>query len=165
MSYTYAQVTFSGVDYSKEPFSINLNLKVPIDADGNFDAVGAVTLFDMITNPNNALRLAIENIMIADITHTAVMVGRMEAQIVPTDKWAQREIRAKVKVIDQQWNKKFEFSIPCVDWDAVVKVNTDKVNMDLVQIIALKAALETYCCTPYQNSFVVDDMELIGRPG
>lgn len=163
-NYMTATIVFFGDDYSKEPFSIRIPVKVPFDGDGNFDPLGLPALTSLAFDANSPLKLAIESIMIADITSQQLHIGQVSDRIYPNDKWAQKEIRAKVKYRDTQWNKMFEFTIPCVDWDAVVYERTDKVNMGLAQIVALKAALELYCQSPYQNSIVVEDIELVGRP-
>lgn len=144
-------------DYSKEPSGFRI-------ATPTIDSTNIDDYIDPTTGYIRTLHDALNAVVIGTIEKTGLLVAeKVWATALPTDKAAQREIKAMVHYHDSVTGERYVFAVPCPD-PQYLTANSDVFDLtnggawDTVRDI-LNAAY----VSPDGNLMVVDEVKLVGR--
>lgn len=129
-------------------------------------STAGVYVADAITSPNaQTLIDAIEGMSIGTMAEGAVLrrtVVDAGSTAVPTNHFAQRELKFLCKYSDNVNGKEYSFTIPAADAAQTVG-NTDMVSLESGVGAALKTAFDTHALSELGNAVTLNSVELIGR--
>lgn len=154
-----SKVTFGYIGNSGEPSATKVH--IPDLTAANFDnsvdegAGGVIgdlkAALDAITLMNNVQR-------------SIQVVTGVDPGSLPSEPYAQREIKLYVSYIDTVTAKKYSFTVPGPDLSLIAQTGTDIVDhTSNVLAIALTTQFEANCVSPDGNAVAIHQMRLVGR--
>lgn len=154
-----ASVTMNMIGFSGERSRVTIGL--PVLTGANYDDVTGNGATDSV----GLLRLAIGAVSLLNFESLAVAaITHPDAGGLPTDPFAQREVGLRVFYTDDVTSKKYHFTIPGPDLDALAQAGTDVVDhTSNATAIALVTALEAEARSPDGNAITVTGMRIVGR--
>lgn len=154
-----AYVTHSMIGFSGEPSSVTFYL--PDVTSVNYDDVTGNTVGDNV----GSLRLALGAISLLNfVRHTVTTEQHADSGALPTEPYAQREIKLLVNYRDTVTAKKYRIEIPGPDLAALAQAGTDVVDhTSNATAVAFVTAMETYARSVDGNLITVEGMRIVGR--
>jgi len=145
---------FQITDYSNEKSNFGVNSTV-LTA-GNFAAQQTLAA---------ALAGAIEDLTIGELTKQTALVPVVDTPAIPTDPYAQRELKWLVRYQGDTSGKMFSIEIAAPDITGNVVVNTDVANLASADWAAFVTAFEAYAKSPddVAETVTVIDARVVGR--
>lgn len=154
-----AHVSFTWIGASAERSSAVFYL--PAINAGNFDAVTGEGAAENV----GEIKSAIDDItLMNNVKRSVVAVEYTDAPTLPSNQFAQRELKLLVTYVDNTTAKTYRVSIPGPDLSLIAQAGTDVVDhTSNVLAAALVTALETYAVSPDGNAITVIGMRIVGR--
>jgi len=145
---------FQITDYSNEKSTFSVN-GVTVNA-GNFAAQATLAA---------ALAGAVEDLSIGELTKQITVVPVVDTPAIPTNPYAQREMKWLVRYSGDVSGKLFSIEIAAPDITDNVVPNTDVADITSTDWVAFVTAFEAYAKSPDDNteSVTVVDARLVGR--
>lgn len=147
--------TFTLLDYSDEKSTVTIHN----------GAITSVSIAGFLTN-FGALRDAIDDITLGTLQKEK-WVGDDEvlSNVLPTNVFAQRELKALVIYEGNTSQKKFSIEIPTFDPTGRMIAGTDLIDLTNTEVAAFVTAFETIARTPDSDTETVNvlEMRLVGR--
>jgi len=145
---------FQITDYSNEKSSFGVNSTV-LTA-GNFTAQQALAA---------ALAGAIDDLTIGELTKQIALVPVLDTPAIPTDPYAQRELKWLVRYQGDVSGKMFSIEIAAPDITGNVVPNTDVADITSTDWAAFVTAFEAYAKSPddVAEAVTVIDARVVGR--
>jgi len=145
---------FQITDYSNEKSNFGVNSTV-LTA-GNFAAQQTLAA---------ALATAIEDLTIGELTKQVALVPVIDTPAIPTDPYAQRELKWLVRYQGDSSGKMFSIEIAAPDITGNVVPNTDVADITSADWAAFVTAFEAYAKSPddVAETVTVIDARVVGR--
>jgi len=145
---------FQITDYSNEKSNFGVNSTV-LTA-GNFAAQQTLAA---------ALATAVEALTIGELTKQIALVPVIDTPAIPTDPYAQRELKWLVRYQGDSSGKLFSIEIAAPDITANVVPNTDVADITSTDWAAFVTAFEAYAKSPddVAETVTVIDARVVGR--
>jgi len=145
---------FQITDYSNEKSNFGVNSTV-LTA-GNFAAQQTLAA---------ALATAIEDLTIGELTKQVALVPVIDTPAIPTDPYAQRELKWLVRYQGDSSGKMFSIEIAAPDITGNVVPNTDVADITSTDWAAFVTAFEAYAKSPddVAETVTVIDARVVGR--
>ncbi len=141
-------------DYSNEKSNFSVNSTV-LTA-GNFAAQQTLAA---------ALTTAVEALTIGELTKQIALVPVVDTPAIPTDPYAQRELKWLVRYQGDSSGKLFSIEIAAPDITSNVVPNTDVADITSTDWAAFKTAFEAYAKSPddVAETVTLIDARVVGR--
>lgn len=154
-----AYVTHSLIGFSGEGSSVRFYL--PDVTSVNYDDVTGNTVGDNV----GGLRLALGALTLLNfVRHTVTTEQYADVGSLPSDPYAQREIKLLVSYRDTVTSKLYRLEIPGPDLSAIAQAGTDVVDhTSNVTAAAFVTAFEQYARSVDGNLVTVEGMRIVGR--
>lgn len=147
------RMQFSVRDFSEERSSVDFGI-VDLTA-GNIAA--NLTAFDTV-------QAAIEGVILGEVaTRRLVAVDEVVSAVIPTNAFAQRELKWLVRYTDTVNGKSGSLEIPTANPTGILIPGTDRMDLTETAPTALVTALETNGRTVDGNTFNIAGIFLVGR--
>jgi len=145
---------FQITDYSNEKSNFGVNSTV-LTA-GNFAAQQTLAA---------ALATAVESLTIGELTKQVALVPVIDTPAIPTDPYAQRELKWLVRYQGDSSGKMFSIEIAAPDITGNVVPNTDVADITSTDWAAFVTAFEAYAKSPddVAETVTVIDARVVGR--
>ena len=115
-------------------------------------------------NQAGSLAAAIAALSLLTPISAQVMASSVkEAQVIPGNVYAQRELAVLAEYTDNVSGKKYHISIPGPDWTNLAAPNSDLVDTTKAAWVAFKNAFESKAKSPDGNAVTVTGGRLVGR--
>lgn len=111
----------------------------------------------------DALRTAMEAIMIGGIDQRQLVAWVEDTAVAPTDPFAQREIKWIVKYHETASGAKHDLEIPCADLAYLDPNANDKILMTDADVVAFISAFEGFVKREGTLDVEVDEILFVGR--
>lgn len=121
------------------------------------------TNYDAQAASADALRLAMEAIMIGGVEQRALFAWVNDTKVAPTDPFAQRETKWLVKFHQTGSGAKHTLEIPCADLNYLDPNANDKILMTDPDVAAFITAFEGYVVINGSLPVEVDEILFVGR--
>jgi len=150
-----AYAVFTQRDFSKELSSTTIFTEV---LDG--------TNYDTVSSDTDLMRNAIDGITTGIMaTQTLVAEKEVLSSAIPTNVYAQRELKWKVNYHDNVTSKPYTLTLPCADPTGRLLAGTDLANLAQTEVAAFVTRFQSYAKDPdtQTNAVTVDSIQLVGR--
>jgi hypothetical protein len=148
----YTTLTFN--DYSNEESTVRI-----------FGETRTSANFDGQATEASALSVAVSALSIGLLVKRAVTDVILDSPATPTDAFAQRELKWRVKYHGATSGKPFDLEIPAADLDGNLVPGTDLADVTSTPWVNFIAAFEAYGRTPDSptEAVVFDSARVVGR--
>lgn len=152
------KITLTFLDRSNETSRVEVNV-----SDGS-----AANIEDLIlqadVNQAGSLAAAIAGMSLCTpIKEQLLAWTALEAQVLPGNVYAQRELAVLMEYTDNVTGEKFHFSIPGPDWTNLAAAGSDLIDTTKVAYTALKTIFESKVKSPNGNAVTMTGGRLVGR--
>jgi len=149
-----ARTSFQITDYSNEKSSVTVT--APNLSAANFDAQATL---------RTALQTAVNNLSIGVLSRTTVSDIPLDEPGIPTNPFAQRELKWLVTYIGSVSGKSYQIEIPAPSVTDNLAGNTDEANLASTDWAAFVEAFEDYARSPdsLTETVIVTGARLVGR--